>query len=82
MAAMREAVGDEVDIMVDFHGRTTPAMAIEYGQVLAAIPASSSSRSRCPPENVDALAEVREAVAGADRDRRAAGDALPVPRAL
>ena len=35
MAAIREAVGDGVDIMVDLHGRTTPAMAIQYGQALA-----------------------------------------------
>jgi galactonate dehydratase len=27
---LREAVGPDIDIMVDFHGRTTPAMAIQY----------------------------------------------------
>ncbi len=32
--ALRETVGDDVDLMVDFHGRTTPAMAIQYGKVL------------------------------------------------
>ena len=26
---LRDAVGDSVDIMIDFHGRTTPAMAVE-----------------------------------------------------
>jgi galactonate dehydratase len=35
MAAVREAVGDEVDIMVDLHGRTTAAGALEYGRALA-----------------------------------------------
>jgi len=29
MGKLREAVGDRVDIMVDFHGRTYPAVAIE-----------------------------------------------------
>ena len=30
MERLREAVGDGIDIMIDFHGRTYPAMAIEY----------------------------------------------------
>lgn len=34
MAAAREAAGPDVDIMIDFHGRTTAAMAIQYGKVL------------------------------------------------
>lgn len=35
MAAVREAVGPDVDVMVDLHGRTSPAMAIRYGRALA-----------------------------------------------
>lgn len=34
MAAAREGAGDDMDIMVDLHGRTTPAMAIQYAKVL------------------------------------------------
>lgn len=34
MAAAREAAGDEMDIMVDLHGRTTAAMAIQYARAL------------------------------------------------
>lgn len=34
MAAVRESVGDDVDVMVDLHGRTTAAGAIEYGRAL------------------------------------------------
>ena len=34
MAAAREGAGDGMDIMVDLHGRTTAAMAIQYAQVL------------------------------------------------
>ena len=35
MAAAREAAGPDVDIMIDFHGRTTAAQAIAYSKVLA-----------------------------------------------
>ena len=34
MHSAREAGGDDMDIMVDFHGRTTSAMAIQYARVL------------------------------------------------
>ncbi|MFO1033226.1 MAG: galactonate dehydratase [Hyphomicrobiales bacterium] len=34
MAAAREGAGDDMDIMVDLHGRTTAAMAIQYAKVL------------------------------------------------
>lgn len=34
MHAAREAGGPDIDIMVDFHGRTSAAMAIEYAAVL------------------------------------------------
>ena len=34
IAAVREAVGDKVDILLDFHGRVTPQMAIQYGKAL------------------------------------------------
>jgi galactonate dehydratase len=29
---VREAVGDEIDILLDFHGRVTPQMAIQYAR--------------------------------------------------
>jgi galactonate dehydratase len=61
MEKLRDAVGDDVDIMIDFHGRTYPAMAIEY------INAVSEFRpyfceEPVPPENTEALREVREKV--------------------
>ncbi|MBW3560970.1 MAG: galactonate dehydratase [Actinobacteria bacterium] len=34
MRAVREAVGPDVDIMVDFHGRTWPEQAIRFAEVL------------------------------------------------
>ena len=34
VAAMREAVGDSVDIMVDCHARPSPAMGMQFAKVL------------------------------------------------
>jgi galactonate dehydratase len=34
MAAARRGAGDDMDIMIDFHGRTSAAMAIQYAKVL------------------------------------------------
>lgn len=61
MAAIREAVGDEVDIMIDLHGRTTPIMAIQYGEVLAPY-RPFFFEEPCPPENVDAMVQVARAL--------------------
>jgi len=60
IAAMREAVGHDVDIMIDNHGRSRPALAIkqiraveEFGLLFFEEPV--------PPDNLDCLALVREA---------------------
>ncbi len=58
---LREAVGDSVDIMIDFHGRTTPAMAVEYINAVAEF-SPFFCEEPVPPENVTALAEVKRAV--------------------
>jgi galactonate dehydratase len=34
MGTARDVAGPDVDIMIDFHGRTSPAMAIQYASVL------------------------------------------------
>ncbi len=60
MAALRDAVGDQVDIMVDCHGRHFPANAIEFCRVLAPY-RPYFVEEPVPPENVDAMAEVRRA---------------------
>ncbi len=57
MGTLREAVGDGVDIMLDFHGRTSPAMGIQYGRAVAPY-APLFIEEPCPPENVEAMAEV------------------------
>lgn len=61
MEAVRSAVGDNVDVMVDLHGRTTPAMAIQYGHALAPY-RPWFFEEPCPPENVDAMVEVARAL--------------------
>jgi galactonate dehydratase len=61
MGRLREAVGDCVDIMVDFHGRTYPAVAIDYINAIAEY-RPYFCEEPVPPENIDALAEVRRAV--------------------
>jgi galactonate dehydratase len=61
MEKLRLAVGDRVDIMVDFHGRAYPAMAIQYLNALAEFNPFFCEEP-VPPENVAAMREVRQAV--------------------
>jgi len=58
MEALRLAVGDEVDIMVDCHGRHSLGNAVEFCRVLAPY-RPFFIEEPVPPENVDVLAEVR-----------------------
>ncbi len=61
MAAIREAVGDRVDIMVDFHGRTSPSMGIAVGEALAQYRPLFIEEPALP-ENVEGLAQIARAV--------------------
>jgi len=56
---LREAVGEHIDIMVDFHGRTYPAMAIQYINAIEEF-RPYFCEEPVPPENVPSLLEVRE----------------------
>jgi galactonate dehydratase len=58
MEALRLAVGDEVDIMIDCHGRHSLGNAVEFCRVLAPY-RPYFIEEPVPPENVDVLAEVR-----------------------
>ena len=60
MAAMRTAVGDDVDIIIDCHGRHSMANAIEFCRVLAPY-RPYFVEEPVPPENIALLAEVRRA---------------------
>lgn len=61
MEAIRLAVGDDIDIMVDFHGRTSPDMAIQYAQVLAPY-RPFFIEEPCLPENVLGMVKVAQSV--------------------
>jgi len=56
---LREAMGDTIDIMVDFHGRTYPGMAIQYINAIEEY-RPYFCEEPVPPENVPALLEVRQ----------------------
>ena len=61
VATVREAAGDEADIMVDLHGRTSPAMAIQIGRALEPY-RPWFLEEPCQPGNVDAMVEVARAL--------------------
>jgi galactonate dehydratase len=61
VAAMRQAVGDKVDIMLDLHARTTTAAAIQFGRMLVDYNLYWYEEP-CWPEHVDALVEVSRAL--------------------
>ena len=58
---LRLAVGDDIDIMIDFHGRTSPAMAIQYIHAIEEF-SPYFCEEPVPPENIPAMRQVREAV--------------------
>lgn len=60
MRALRDGLGDGIDIMVDCHGRHFPANALEFCRVLAPY-RPYFVEEPVPPENVDVMAEVRKA---------------------
>ena len=63
MAAIRDAVGPDVQVMVDLHARTSAAMAIRYGQALAEYDPWFFEEP-VPPEDVDGHVAVAQALPG------------------
>ncbi|MEU1300670.1 galactonate dehydratase [Streptomyces shenzhenensis] len=61
MGAVRDAVGPDVAIMVDLHGRTTAAGALMYGRALAEFDPWFFEEP-CQPGNPEVLAEVARAL--------------------
>lgn len=61
VAAVREAAGDDADVMVDLHGRTSPAMGIQVGLALAHL-RPWFLEEPCQPGDADAIAEVARAI--------------------
>ena len=59
--SMREAVGDEIDIMVDCHARPSPAMGLRFGQALDPY-GLYFFEEPCWPESVDGLARINQSI--------------------
>ena len=59
--AVREAVGDDVELLVEVHGRLAPAAAIRIGNALEEF-RPFVFEEPVPPQNVGAMAKVAEAV--------------------
>ena len=59
--AMREAVGDEIDIMVDCHARPSPAMGLKFGKALEPYDLYFFEEP-CWPESIDGLAMINAAL--------------------
>lgn len=59
--ALRAAVGDDVDIAIDFHGRTSPALAEQLIHTIAEHHPMFVEEP-CLPENVPAMAELASKV--------------------
>nr|WP_245764653.1 enolase C-terminal domain-like protein [Planctomicrobium piriforme] len=62
VAAMREAVGDGIDIMVDCHARPSPAMGLRFAEALDPY-GLYFLEEPCWPENIDGLAKINAHVA-------------------
>lgn len=60
--AVRDAVGDEVEIFVEMHGRFNPVTAVEMTRALARF-APGWMEEPVPPENLAALKKAAEAIA-------------------
>lgn len=61
VAAMREAVGDEIDIMVDCHARPSPAMGMQFAKALDEY-GLYFLEEPCWPESIEGLAAINAAV--------------------
>lgn len=62
VAAMREAVGESIDMMVDCHARPTPAMGLKFAKALEPY-GLYFFEEPCWPEHIDGLAAIKSAVA-------------------
>jgi galactonate dehydratase len=62
VAAMREAVGEDVDIMVDGHARPSPAMGMQFARALDDY-GLYFLEEPCWPESVESLAAINAATA-------------------
>ena len=76
--AVRDAVGTDVDILIEVHRRLAPMHAIDLANALAEFEPYWLEEP-CQSENVEALAEVRACEPHSGRDRRGAAHARRLP---
>ena len=62
VAAMRETVGSDIDLMVDCHARPSPAMGMQFAKALEPF-GLYFLEEPCWPENLQSLAAINAAVA-------------------
>lgn len=58
---MRESLGDGIDLLIDCHGRPSPAMAVLFCEEIAQYHPFFVEEP-CPPENIEAMAYIAEKV--------------------
>ena len=58
VGAVREAVGDNVELLIECHGRFNPYTAIEISRELAPFKPMFLEEP-CPPDNIEAIAKVK-----------------------
>ncbi len=61
VAAMRDAVGPDIDIMVDCHARPSPTMGLQFGKALEPF-GLYFFEEPCWPESIDGLAMINAAI--------------------
>src|SRR6476619_3885751 len=61
VAAMREAVGESIDIMVDCHARPSPAMGLQFAKALEPY-GLYFFEEPCWPEVIDDIAQIQRSV--------------------
>jgi galactonate dehydratase len=61
VAAMRDAVGEDIDIMVDCHARPSPTMGLKFGHALDPY-GLYFLEEPCWPEAIDGLAAIKAAI--------------------
>ena len=60
VAAVRRAVGDDVDVLIEFHGMLNPSMALAVAERIAEYRPLWIEES-CPPEKTSAMVEIARA---------------------
>jgi galactonate dehydratase len=61
VAAVREAVGDDIELLIEVHGRLTPSEAIRFGDLLEPY-SPFFYEEPVPPQNIDAMYKVAQAI--------------------